>query len=76
MAPLGLQEPVELELGSRPQQVARRGVLADTYAKIRFDEESHSVLIQIVNAANDEVIREIPPGAWEKLRETDLSGKG
>ena len=58
----------QLVIGSKVAIAGGDGMV-EAYARIRFDEASHAVLIQIVNAANDEVIREIPPAAWEKLKE-------
>lgn len=39
----------------------------ETYVRIRFDEGSHRYLIQVLNATNDEVLREFPPEAWSSL---------
>ena len=34
----------------------------EAYAKIRYDQTAGMVLIQIINATNNEIIAEIPPG--------------
>lgn len=64
-------EPALLVLGSkdRPPRVT---VPPESYAKIRYDQESQTVLIQIVNAATGEVVREIPPDAWPRWGNADL----
>lgn len=59
----------ELHIGSKTRVAGASGMV-ETYARIRIAEDSHMVMIQIINAANGEVIREIPPGAWEKMRKS------
>lgn len=64
----------ELHIGFR-----RRGPgasLPSTYAKIRVDKDTNSVLIQIIDSDSGDVIREIPPGAWAKLEANVLFPKG
>lgn len=46
--------------GSRP---------GERYAKIRIDENTKAVMIQIIDAANGEIVREIPPHAWNRVKE-------
>lgn len=62
------QDAAELSIESKPR-VASDGGPIESYAKIRYDENTNTVLIQIVNSASGEVMREIPPGAWNKVRE-------
>ncbi|MCL4533649.1 MAG: flagellar protein FlaG [Bacteroidetes bacterium] len=59
------QQAAELLIGSKPL-VDSEGPF-DRYAKIRFDKATRSVVIQIISSGSGEVIREIPPGAWEKI---------
>jgi uncharacterized FlaG/YvyC family protein len=69
------QKPVEAILPGRSQTPGPTG-LVESYVKIRFDENSHTLLIQVINATNDEVIREIPPENWVKMRENIALPKG
>ena len=67
--------PPELYVASKAY-LPRADGMRETYAKIRYDGNTNMVLIQIVNAANEEVITEIPPGAWVKLRQGLALPKG
>ncbi len=69
------EQQAQLLIGSRVHVTDAGGPL-DKYAKIRYDENARTVLIQIINAASGEVIREIPPDAWVKLRENMPLPKG
>ncbi len=37
----------------------------ETYVRIRYDENRRTYLIEVRDASNDEVIREIPPDMWD-----------
>ncbi len=51
-------------------------VLSPSFARIRFDDESNIVLIQIVDAVSGEVIREIPPEEWVQMHKSLPQPKG
>lgn len=67
-------DAAELQIGLR-----RRGTgasMPSSYAKIRVDRDTNSVLIQIIDSDTGDVIREIPPGAWAKLEANVLFPRG
>lgn len=39
----------------------------ETYVRIHYDRTSHSYVIQVRSASNDEVISEFPPDAWGRF---------
>ncbi|MCL5957918.1 MAG: flagellar protein FlaG [Chloroflexi bacterium] len=69
------EEPAELEIG-QTMPVPGGGELPESYAKIRYDQDTNTVLIQIVSASSGDVIREIPPDAWNRVRENTPLPKG
>lgn len=69
------KEAAELLIGSNPRAAYRDGP-DQNYAKIRYDQNTNTVLIQIVNANSGEVMREIPPDAWNRVREAVPLPKG
>jgi len=66
-------ESAELVIGSK---AAAGSGQVEHYAKIRIDPQTREVLIQIVDAAKGEVIREIPPGASSKMESNFQLPKG
>lgn len=68
------EKAAELSIGSKAHAAGVSGMI-ETYARIRIAEDSRTIMIQIVNAANGEVIREIPPGAWERLKHSEPTPK-
>lgn len=68
-------QAAELVLGSKTPEAQGYGP-TDSYAKVRYDKSSQTVLIQIIDASSGDVIREIPPCAWRKTSETVPLPKG
>ena len=61
--------PAEVESAPSPKGAGKEAAFPQSYARFSINEKTHRISIKIVDAATDEVLREIPSEEVERIAE-------
>ena len=67
--PGAADSPAEVESAPSPKDAGKDAAFPQSYARFSINEKTHRISIKIVDAATDEILREIPSEEVERIAE-------